>query len=134
MCDPRLDVPASLRDWSPRPDPVLDPHAEWFKRHTCDDPLFVAPGQAKDSRTPAYAGNASSGYCWQGECRGISWTPWLPLGPNAAGVSGGVTVGGKGKRLFSTFGGGFGSGIPSVNPGCHKGSSCTACPFTPECE
>jgi hypothetical protein len=127
-CNPQKGNRASLLDWSPVADP-LDSHANWLERHECDDPFFAVPdpahpGQILQSHSPAHAGT-SVGYCWNGDCRGIAWTPWLPLGMCGAGtdVPPAVQVDGHNLTLFGVFGGGFGSGIPHANPGCF-GPSC----------
>ncbi len=139
-CDPRENDWNSLHGWSIRPDTngSEDPHVNWTSRIVCDDPLFAVPDPRQpwatvDSRVPAYSGS-TAGYCWQGDCRGIAWTPWLPLGPAAAGVAGAdVTVAGKALKFVGSFGGGFGAGIPNPNPGCTAGKDCGPCPFLDAC-
>lgn len=138
-CDPRAEDWDSLHHWSVRPDTnnSFDPHVNWTKRIPCDDPLYTVPDpnnpfSTKDSRIPAYSGT-SQGYCWQGACRGIAWTPWLPIGFAGAGFIVPAPIGGMPLHLVGSFGGGFGSGIPNPNPGCSDGKDCQVCPYLGGC-
>jgi len=134
-CNPKVGVRDSLLDWSPRPDPP-DPGA-LSSRTRCDDPMYF-PGTTDQDDAPVfldlypYSGTGvchkdpktlaktKCGYCWTGQCHGLSWLPWLPLGPAAGGgVYQDINLPfGDGEGSFvGSFGGGFGAGIPYANPG-----------------
>jgi len=122
-CEPQLGLRQTLFNWSP----IEDGGVEFGDRVICHDPLFtvpdpVVPGQTVESSMPAYSGTLDTGYCWQGVCRGLAWTPWLPLGMSGAGHVGNVTVNAEACKFVGAFGGGFGAGIPHPNPGCHDES------------
>lgn len=93
-------------------------------RVDCDRPLFSPWGESDPAATAAWSGSAW-GTCWQGECRGLSWIPWLPLGPAGAVDTAldAVPLGGRIFDLTGSFGGGFGTAVPWPNPGCH-GPTC----------
>jgi hypothetical protein len=118
---------SSLISWTPVPQPA-DPN-DLAGRLTCTETWFTVPdpdnpGSEILSETPAYSGNLQHGTCWDGVCRGMAWTPWLPLGWSGAGVVDDVTVSGEGKKFVGSFGGGFGAGIPNPNPGECIGANC----------
>lgn len=127
-CNP--DEYANRFRWSWTPDsgawlPAGGDPSLFDLRVDCDRPLFSPWGESDPAATAAWSGS-SWGTCWQGECRGLSWTPWLPLGPAGAvdTVLDAVPKGGATYDLTSSFGGGFGSGVPHANPGCYG----VACP------
>lgn len=133
-CDPVQGNRDSLLNWSPRPAP--SPALQ--DRVRCADPMYF-PGTIDQDGEPVfldsypYSGTGECiddpetleksrcGWCWQGRCHGISWLPWLPLGPAAAGgVYQNIQFDGKDAAFVGSFGGGFGGGLPNANPGCHS--------------
>jgi hypothetical protein len=146
-CDPSGADYDSLWHWYPLADPEGDSHEVWLSRTTCQDPQYKVPdpesgpwGDTYDN-TPIYSGSVDDqgdpiGFCWAGNCRGIAWTPWLPVG----GVSEAVTYtfseqhDGNDVQFYGVFGGGFGGGVPFVNPGCYECSNpCCTDDQQPEC-
>ena len=139
-CDPEEGDRDSLFDWTSWPanpdDPPTDP-SQHDKRRDCTHPMFGVFGDLDQATSPTYAGS-TWGKCWQGECRGLSWTPWLPLGPSAAGgafYEPGAAADAA-PALFGVMGGGFGMAIPNPNPGCfgkEAPDGCEACPYLDGC-
>jgi len=123
VCAPDKSNLSSLFEWSPIPDP--DDQTNWFARTACPGPGFqdtmhyfgadasAESGESQVVLTPAFSGSRA-GRCWAGVCRGMIWTPWLPLGGN----TGGFMVDPQGVGVFGSFGGGFGEPVMCTEPQC----------------
>ena len=120
-CQPQIGVRESLVDWSPREDGGV----AYEERLVCHDPLFEIPdpslpGHTMRAPAPSYSGGLTKGYCYEGVCRGTSWTPWLPVGPTGAGTATTIDWSGSEHHFIGSFGGGFGSGVTSTSPASNQ--------------
>ncbi len=101
--------------------PIPASPADLDAREPCYNPVFGVIGEPGQETSAPYAGSVGWGKCWKGECRGFAWQPWLPLGFSAAAYVSeqkDITIDGEDYYLIGSFGGGFGTGIPAMNPGC----------------